>query len=411
MFKFIKIENFRSCKLVVIDRMGPVMVLVGRNGVGKSNILAAIRWGASVAVSATPIDLSSIEGPSGVQFEIRSGGDTFRYSLKLESPTNEDELEDDLESNFNLLIFNDSRIVVKESIECKKGDRWEAIIRREHGRIELLGTKTILQVAPMTPCLAAMESLLPPADPQIVAIRPLVSFLRTVRYYHFDEPSIPIETSDFIAESSYKKWRENYRATGNPGNSVLMRLLYMKLEQAEVFDEFRSLAGSNGIKIVSDVNHVNYSIKSNEGSMSLSDDETRFHGIAFTTGKASGGQDHVFGLRSLSLGTRRVIRILASLLFDRSSVMLIEHPEDGIHPGLTKKIMGLLRSYADPLQLFITSHSLTVFNTLELEDIRFVTMVDGATKVRGLSKKEIKAARKYISEEGDMADVIQFIEE
>jgi predicted ATPase len=91
--------------------------------------------------------------------------------------------------------------------------------------------------------------------------------------------------------------------------------------------------------------------------------------------------------------------------------MLIEHPEDGIHAGLTKKIMGLLRDYADPLQLFISSHSLTVFNTLSLEDVRLVTMVDGETKVRGLTEIEIEAARKYISEEGDMADVIQSLEE
>ena len=144
------------------------------------------------------------------------------------------------------------------------------------------------------------------------------------------------------------------------------------------------------------------------------DNDARFHFIAFIPDKASEKLQHQLGFqfKDLSLGTRRIIRILTSLVFDRSSVMLIEQPEDGIHPGLTKKIMGLLRDYADPLQLFISSHSLTVFNTLSLEDVRFVTMVDGETKVRGiLTEIEVEAARKYISEEGDIADVIQSLEE
>ena len=46
MIKRIKIVNFRSCKEVVLDNLGPMTVLIGRNGTGKTNVLKAIDWAA-----------------------------------------------------------------------------------------------------------------------------------------------------------------------------------------------------------------------------------------------------------------------------------------------------------------------------------------------------------------------------
>ena len=73
--------------------------------------------------------------------------------------------------------------------------------------------------------------------------------------------------------------------------------------------------------------------------------------------------------------------------------------------------MSLLRTYSDPMQLFVASHSPTVFNTLTPEEIRFVEMVDGETRVRAMTERELEASRKYLSEEGDMAGVIEVIGE
>ena len=45
----VEIRNFRSCHSVVLDDLGPVTVLVGRNAVGKSNVLRAVQWAAETA--------------------------------------------------------------------------------------------------------------------------------------------------------------------------------------------------------------------------------------------------------------------------------------------------------------------------------------------------------------------------
>ena len=41
------------------------------------------------------------------------------------------------------------------------------------------------------------------------------------------------------------------------------------------------------------------------------------------------------------------------MIFDKSSAFLIEQPEDAIHPGLLKKVVGLLKSNSDPSQFIL----------------------------------------------------------
>ena len=57
---------------------------------------------------------------------------------------------------------------------------------------------------------------------------------------------------------------------------------------------------------------------------------------------------NVFSLSDLSSGSQRLLGIVASLIYDHSAVMLLEHPEDGIHRALLRKLIGLLETYSDP---------------------------------------------------------------
>ena len=98
------------------------------------------------------------------------------------------------------------------------------------------------------------------------------------------------------------------------------------------------------------------------------------------------------------------------MIFDHSSVMLIEHPEDGIHRGLTRKLFGLLRSYSDPIQMIMSSHSDLVLNELRDETgaVRLVLMEDGVTKAHALTPEQSEQARKYIDEDGTFSEFIEF---
>ena len=86
----------------------------------------------------------------------------------------------------------------------------------------------------------------------------------------------------------------------------------------------------------------------------------KWYWLAFEPNPHSGSLD----FEDLSAGTRRLIRLLVSLIFDQSNVMLVEHPEDSIHRGLLIKLLDILRGYSDQSQLILSSHSSVVFNTL-----------------------------------------------
>src|SRR4051794_21233390 len=58
MLKHITLSNFRSCSSTSIDFPGGLCALIGKNGVGKTNILKGIEWLATWMVNQRSIQLA-----------------------------------------------------------------------------------------------------------------------------------------------------------------------------------------------------------------------------------------------------------------------------------------------------------------------------------------------------------------
>jgi predicted ATPase len=99
--------------------------------------------------------------------------------------------------------------------------------------------------------------------------------------------------------------------------------------------------------------------------------------------------------------------MFVSLVFDDSSVILLEQPEDSLHPGLTKKVIGLLRQNAIDTQLIMSSHSSALLNKLKPEEIRLVSLHNGHTTVRQLSPKELENAARFMNDEGTLYEFLE----
>ena len=112
-------------------------------------------------------------------------------------------------------------------------------------------------------------------------------------------------------------------------------------------------------------------------------------------------------LNQLSRGTQQMLYLMLALLLDQSSTMLVEQPEDGIHPALLAKLIDLLRVNADPTQIILASHSPTVLSQLRPADVRLVDIVDGATRVRALTESEVTRAQAYMQREGSRAEFLE----
>jgi hypothetical protein len=285
----------------------------------------------------------------------------------------------------------------------------QKVFERKGEGVTSLSPSSEVKIGQFAPCMPALLSFLPADSPVVELIMPVYRSLEGIQYYAVDvvdDDADKDEQRQSISEMDYVKWRTRYLETGAPGSSVLMRLLHLVLTQDRRFEELKQLLGPNGLGLIDSIRPRVFTVGETKDQ---TDDLTNLYQLTFRPVMHAETSERHFSFGELSFGTRRVIRILVSLIFDSPLVMLLEHPEDGIHRGLLRKLLGVLDSYSDSTQLIITSHSSVVFNTLTPASVRLVTMEDGFTRVRPLNANELSAVGRYLEEEGTLADFLETV--
>lgn len=385
MIKKIKIVNFRSCKEVVLDNLGPMTVLVGRNGTGKTNILKAIDWAAKNATATNsfkpwPNRFVQDRLSTAVEMEIELENEQFNYFLSSE-----------------MLPKHGSDS--SEKLAVKQNGSSTVVFDRTVDKVVIDGGQNI-KLQPNVPALNVLKSLLPPDHIALKYVNTLFDFLAAIRYDAYEEPnSWPFDT--LISEPGYQQWK----STGERSTrTVLYQLLHEYLTHPESFKELKLLLGEKGLRLIAGIEVREITTRRNERV----EEELKVFFIKFAPFSSP---RRFFEFPELSLGTRRIIRILASMLFDKNSVTLGEQLEDGIHAGLLWKVISLLRTYCDSNQFILTTHSSIVVNALRPEDVRLVSMKNGETKVHALTAKERRSAESFVKDQGTLAEALQLIEE
>jgi predicted ATPase len=399
------IEHFRSCENVTIDNIGPSLVLVGPNGSGKTNILKAILWAAESALSKEALDARTLDFQrKSISFEFQVTDGHFRYAISTPGEARPPDHE-----------WTSSLIPLKESVSTL-GPRgsWDKFMDRDGTELQLQDQKRFT-VPPSTPSLPLLFAYLPPDDPLLARLRPVREFLGRIRYYPLEEPSESHEPPDIITETRYKSWLADSDDSGRPEeDSVLMKLLRMSKEAKEDLDEVKAILGENGLGLIDRISVDSHPIPKAGGGPDMMEEISYifFYPHRGGDGKPVGGMNGSpkrFRFADLSHGTRRVIRMIVSMIFDRGSVMLIEHPEDGIHRRLTAGVFNTLQAYTDPSQIIVSSHSPLVFDMLDPDEIRIVSMREGKTEVRALTPDEASQARRYVKEHGTLTEYLDLM--
>ena len=400
----VTLKNFRTCGNVELTDLGHLTVLMGRNGVGKTNILQGIEWlaqtaSASKAVDTDPFSIgifSISANPFLGQISFSVNGTSYRYTLKLNYSSGgiiASAIDGGVVQTANLEEHLERQVV---------SGKWRNVLERKDKSVWGADGDLLAEIHPAIPMLSAIISLKPYeyTKEDILAVQ---NYLRGVKYYPFDEVANPSneKLSGIVPQTEYKKWLAQVGDSISLDDSVVMRLLHMYLDRRNDFDELKELLGFNGLGILS--------------SIEVTDGLFTFDTYYFIRFQPGNGWEDVglpsFAYEKLSSGTRRIIRILVSFFYDRNSLFLFEQPEDAIHPGLLRKLIDLLRGYDDKGQLIMTSHSSDLFNVLKPEEVRLVTMQGGATAIRALSEKELDSAKRYINEEGSLSDFLEMLED
>ncbi|MGD0540220.1 MAG: AAA family ATPase [Tepidisphaeraceae bacterium] len=392
----IHIQKFRLCQDVLIDNAGSIVALVGHNGTGKSNILQAIYQTARMATAPepSPSENTTFARGSTIELDFKIPSNTYRY-LRTLAP-----------------VPGIPKAIV-EKLSLLKGDTFVDILVRERGQVTTPDGRTV-PIGEIAPCLPAISALLPANDPLVLAISPARSFLSTVRYYPVDEPVAAGDEDRLIPQGEYAAWVAEWKSTGIARDSVLMRILDMLLdkEKADNLAVLQQLLGQNGLGLIDGIHPLNIPVPTKQPPTASSSGETAYYRVLFLPSRGAGAFPRMYlPYDALSLGTRRVIRIFASMLFDGSSVMLLEQPEDSLHQGLTKKVIGLLRQNAQPAQLIMSSHSSALLNKLAPDEIRLVSLHEGFTSIRKLSPDELSLAVDFMNKEGPLYDFLETVQE
>jgi predicted ATPase len=102
------------------------------------------------------------------------------------------------------------------------------------------------------------------------------------------------------------------------------------------------------------------------------------------------GSESYFNAQQLSDGTLRFM-CLATLLLqpELPRMVLLDEPELGLHPAAIHLLAALLKQASERTQLLVSTQSVTLVNQLSPEDVWVADRVDGATVFKSLGKQDL----------------------
>jgi len=298
-----------------------------------------------------------------------------------------------------------------------------ALFRRngEEAEAPNAGLPNVVRFGTRAATLPTLLQILPRDHAAAVELRPVAEYLRSVRYYPllqgFQEHLTGLQQRAFLGDSGmnsspiievakYEAWKAELEL-GRASRSVPLRLLHLAITDKPRFEELKTLVGEDGLGLLSEIRLDEVRLRTGLPRDKANDAIEPAYALSFMPGPGLAGAGRWFRFSGLSAGTWRILQLLTYLVFDANSCMLLEQPEDSIHPGLLAKVIGILRTYSGRTQRICTTHSPRVMNLVGPTGIRFVTASDGCTSVSEMSDMNLSAAKAYLEDEGTLSEFLE----
>ena len=327
---------------------GPLNVLIGANGSGKSNLVSFFKL------------MNELVGERLQEFIGRSGGadSVLHYGSKV-SPEIAAELAIDTcegpciyairlaYAATDSFAFTEERLELR-SIESGKNLNWIGLFAR--GQRE--------------------SRLKREADSDLTGIpQAILDHISRYRIYHFHDTSITAK----VRQSGYIEANQGLYSDG--GNLAAMLYLYRQT-RPWIYD-----------RIVRTVRKV----------MPMLDDfvlePQRLNPRNILLNWKQRGSDYVFGPHQISDGSLRAMALITLCLQpaeDLPALIVVDEPELGLHPHAIAMIAGLIRSASLTSQVILTTQSTTLLDHFEPEEVIVVDSRDGRSLFRHLDVAGLK---------------------
>lgn len=380
------IHRFRTCIETVLE--DPPLVLIGHNGAGKTNLLHALTWCARGGVDDSSA-ISELEGHVTLYLTINSRD--YTYSVRR--------------------FFEGSEYRVFENLmRIGQNGMENAVIVRENENL-MVGGMDAMSIPMNVSGVRAVQSFYAGSPSLKNELQAISTFLDGVIYY----PLMPTQSSEdggFFWLRDFEAWKKSGKKTISSDIELDYLLFDAWWNNREKFEELQALLGPSTLGIIDSVYVYQYTPGDPPSSGYATVDGTardKADKSLFAVFFIPRGSQQWMKFRQLSMGTKRVIQMIAHLIMDRISLALIEQPEDALHPAMVRKLMAIINTYSIGFQSIVTSHSPDLFNCVSPNQIRMVSYEGQRTHVARLTPHQIEVAQEYMDSDGSLSEFLDLL--
>jgi predicted ATPase len=381
MIRRIKIRDFKSIRELDLE-LGPVTVLIGRSGTGKSNLVQAIRFLRNlllnfqeainyefgwerIAPVGEPKPKTSIE----LFFTVPGVDLEYNYFVAFRTPG---------QQRFpGQIQLGEERLSLgKEKIYSR--------MRTDAGQWEW---KVVPNVAP-SPQLHEEQLILsqfPSLQPAATANAALSS---GIGYYHFPASALTLDPPQSRSQNLFQS------ISGLSDNAANYQIVLRAITQDFQHPNIRK-------NLLSNLREVNPSIQSAE-----LDSLTNPYRVII--GHKAGDRIFSLYLDQESDGLRRFYAHLLALYQTPSKLTLIfEEPENAIFPGALSLLADEFKAAPreNRGQVILTTHSPTLLDAFDVDSVRVVDIQHGCTRVAPIAPEQRQAVKDHLLNTGELLTV------
>jgi len=394
----ISIKNYRSCIDTTFTPHAKLSVLIGPNGSGKTNVLSAIRLLSTLCgVSQRRMGLDeSTTAACELKVVYDVDGVSATQHAKLSLTTNEKNLDE-------ITTFDEYWTIPKFTGRKRLKITSTMLADNVRSQWEFPG-RSIFRERTYFDHYFTLQGA---SSHALSVLHTIVTFVTKISYYSASQFTNPASCPlSFEVESDASR-RVGISISGH--KKFLFDMYQEYREQSASYSEFIDLVGSNGIGLIESIafdeiktSSSNYSVMT--GGKVLRKERTNL--LVVPSFKIAG---NTLSPNQLSEGTFKTLALIFYLVADKSSALMIEEPEVCVHHGLLSSIVELVKRYSESKQIFISTHSDSLLDDIEVENVFKVQR----TKERGsevssikkkMGSKELAALRKYLLDDGSLGE-------
>jgi predicted ATPase len=389
------IQHYKSLDEVTVEFATPITVIVGPNGAGKSNFVDCLRFVRDAVVDGLDRAVQRRQGISRIR-EAVAGDMPHHISVRLEF------LQD---------LLDLPPMAARHAFTLKSLADGNYVVANEEALWNIASTS-------LEEILNPGASTSPVIPRQLGFTRDSSGAILLTHDFDFDSSGLRAPRTDRLALALVTPEDELGTSLANFESDWMFWSLAPDALRKESFEQAGTRLNEDGSNWASVVQAL---ARSPEGASALEQINECLRVIlpTYRDIKVSrvgsrliplfnfedGHTTRSFDADQVSDGTLQAFGILLALyLQPPASLMVIEEPEQSMHPGALAVLVEAMREVSELTQIIVTTHSPQLIDHFKPEEIRVATMQDGRTRITPIAKTQIKAVKQRLM---SLADFMQ----